>query len=82
MKFEVCSKGISFAVQINSAKFLGARGASRHPVFTGSCPAISICVCPIVDGKVFLLLVLMKEMRTLGESEILSFFVYGVNQGG
>ena len=29
-----------------------------------------------------MMLVLLKEMRMLGESEILSFFVSGVNQGG
>ena len=34
-----------------------------------------------MDKKVFVLLLLLKEMRTLDESEILSFFVYGVNQG-
>ena len=45
---------------------------------------ISIHVCPVflVDDKVFVLLVLLKEMNMLCESEILSFFVYGVYQGG
>ena len=71
-------------MQINSAKFLGVRGVSHHPVFKGSFLTISICVCSayLVNQKVFVLLVLLKEMRALGESEILSFFVYGVNQGG
>ena len=35
----------------------------------------------LVDDKVFMLLVLLKEMNMLCESEILSFFVYGVYQG-
>ena len=71
-------------VQINSVTFLGVRGVSHHPVFTGSCLIVSICVCSayLLGGKIFVLLVLLKEMRTLGESGILSFFVYGVNQGG
>ena len=45
---------------------------------------ISIHVCPVflVDDKVFVLLVLLKEMNMLCESEIFSFFVYGVYQGG
>ena len=76
-------------MQINSAKYFGVvggrgRGVFRHPVFTDSCLTIIICVCsayPVVQN-VFVLLVLLKEMRTLDESEILSFFVYGVNQGG
>ena len=73
----------SLIVQINSAKFLTVRGASRHPVFTDSCLTISICVCStyLVNEKVFVLLILLKEMRTLAESEIFSFFVYGVSQG-
>ena len=68
-----------FIVQIDTTKFLGARGASRHPALT-----ISIHVCPVylVDEKFFVLLVLSEEMRMIGESEILSFFVYRVNQGG
>ena len=62
-------------MQINSAKFLGVRVESYYPVFKGSCLTISICVCSVylVDEKVFVLLVLMKEMRTLGEFEILTF---------
>ena len=48
------------------------------------CLTISICVFSayLVDKKVFVLLLLLKEMRTRDESEILSFSVYGVNQGG
>ena len=34
-----------------------------------------------MDEKVFVLLGLLKRIRMLGESEILSFFVSGVNQG-
>ena len=34
-----------------------------------------------MDEKVFVLLGLLKGIRMLGESEILSFFVSGVNQG-
>ena len=86
IKLEFKSDGPAWIliVQINSAKFFGLRGASYHPVFTSSCLTISICICSayLVDKKFFVLLVLLKEMRTLGESEILSFFVYGVNQGG
>ena len=36
----------------------------------------------MVDEKVFVLLVLLKEISTLGEFEILSFVVSGVKQGG
>ena len=70
----------SLIVQINSAKFLTVRGASRH---LHSCLTISICVCStyLVNEKVFVLLMLLKEMRTLAESEIFTFFVYGVSQG-
>ena len=47
-----------------------------HPVFTGSCLTISICVCStyLVDEKILVLLVLLKEMRMLGKSEVRSFF--------
>ena len=71
-------------MKINVIKFLGVKGASYHPVFTGNYLTFGIYVCSayLVDEKVFVLLVLLKEMRTLDESEILSFFVYGVNQGG
>ena len=81
--FKSNERAWSLIVQINSAKFLGVRGASYHLVFTGSCLTISICVCSayLVNEKVFGLLVLLKEMRSLSESEILSFFVYGINQG-
>ena len=34
-----------------------------------------------MDEKVFVLLGLLKRSRMLGESEIVSFFVSGVNQG-
>ena len=34
-----------------------------------------------MDEKFFVLLWLLKGMRMLGESEILSFFVSGANQG-
>ena len=81
--FKSDGRASSLIVQINSAKFLTVRGASRHPVFTDSCLTISICVCStyLVNEKVFVLLMLLKEMRTLAESEIFSFFVYGVSQG-
>ena len=81
--FKSDGRASSLIVQINSAKFLTVRGASRHPVFTDSCLTISICVCStyLVTEKVFVLLMLLKEMRTLAESEIFSFFVYGVSQG-
>ena len=74
----------SLIVQTNSAKFFGGGGGGggregvfHHPFFTGSCLTIIICVCSAypVDKNVFVLLVLLKEMRTLDESEILSFFV-------
>ena len=71
-------------MQINTAKFFRRWGTSYHSVFTGSCLTISVCVCSayLVDEKDFVLLVLLKEMRTLCESETLSFFIYGVNQRG
>ena len=44
--------------------------------------SMHVCLVYLVDDKVFLLLVLSKEINMLCESEILSFFVYGVYQGG
>ena len=58
--------------------------ARRKHIAVQFSSTISIHVCPVylVDDKVFVLLVLLKEMNMLCESEILSFFVYGVYQGG
>ena len=84
LMFKSDGRAWSLIVKINAAKFLDVRGACYHPVFTGNCLTFSIYVCCayLVDEKVFALLVILKEMRTLGESKIVSFFVYGVNQGG
>ena len=83
LAFKSEGRAWSLIVQINSTKFLCVRGASRHPVFTGSYLTISICVCStyLVNEKIFVLLMLLKEMRTLDESEIFSFSVYGVSPG-
>ena len=59
-------------------KFSSAKGASFHPAFIGNCPTISHMFWPYMTSRWVLLFVLMllKKMRTLGESE-----VSGVNQG-
>ena len=70
-------------VQLASAKSMSMSAASCHPAFMSNCQLLVTRVSPIylVDEFTFLLLVLLNEMKMLGESNVLPFFVFGVNQG-
>ena len=65
-------------VQLASAKSMSMSAASCHPAFMSNCQLLVTRVSPIylVDEFTFLLLVLLNEMKMLGESNVLSFFLF------
>lgn len=57
----------------------GHKGSILPSSFFGQLASRLCCPVCLQNEKDFALLLLLKEMRMLSESEILSFFIYGVN---
>ena len=63
-------------------KFQSARGTFRHSALMGNCPTITrvINLIYLVNEFFFLFLVQLNNMRTLGESKVLSFSFFVITQ--